>query len=71
MPDVIPLWALSSSGTGVLHRIETYDGAPRADEEGLLWRALCQVFTEPESADALRGTAPVCSVCAGVELAVA
>lgn len=70
MPDV-PLWALSSSGTGVLHRIATAGGAPRTDEEGLLWRALCQVSTEPESADAMRGTTPVCSVCAGVELAVA
>jgi len=71
MPNVIPLWALSSSGTGVLHRIAMYDGAPRTDNDGLLWRALCQVSTEPESADAMRDTAPVCSVCAGVELAVA
>lgn len=65
------VWALSSSGTGVLHRIEMYDDTPRTDDEGLLWRALCSVSTEPESADALRGMALVCSVCADAERAVA
>lgn len=70
MTGTTPLWALSSSGTGVLHRIELCDGVPRTDGEGLLWRALCSVSTEPE-ADTLRGPGPVCSVCADTNLAVA
>lgn len=71
MPDATTMWALSSAGTGVLHRIELYDGVPCTDEEGLLWRARCLVSTEPESADSFRGTAPVCSDCADLDRAVA
>lgn len=71
MSRATPLWALSSSGTGVLHRIDLRDGSPRTDEEGLSWRALCRAATQPTSADAFKGAAPVCSVCADTDRAVA
>jgi hypothetical protein len=70
MSGASPRWALSSSGTGVLHRIDSHDGVPCTNEDGL-WRALCLASTEPESADAVKGTALVCSVCADTDHAVA
>lgn len=70
MPKAVPQWALSSSGTGVLHRIDICDDAPYTTDDGL-WRALCRAATEPESADDFTGPASVCSFCATADQAVA